>query len=581
MFVFSLRHQLQGYTQDAFQHDLLAGVIVSIVLLPQAMAYSDLAGLPPASGLLAAMLPMLVYALLGSSRSLSVGPVAIASLMTHEALLKLPEGTSPTLAAACLAGLIGIILLILAVINVGKITHFISHSVISGFSSGAAVIIMISQSKSLLGLEYNPTATALSTAILYHLPTTILGITGILTLFIFRSKWLLHRINRLPISQSVQSFLLKLGAPCTITILTIMAVSPLNDGNIALVGQVDFQFQSQTQPWQSIPDIIATLFPSAVLLALIGYMESVAVGRTIANQRKERLDPNQELWAIGFANISSAISMGMPVAGGFGRSMVNEQSGAKTQVASIVTATIILLLCLIATASFAYIPKPALAAIVVFAVIPLIDYHHIKRLWRDKSPDLVVWWVTFISAITLDLGSGLALGIMISIAVFIIRSGSPHCVVVGRLPGTEQFRNVQRFQVETLDEALFIRIDESLFFANIQIIEDYMNLAISKQNGIKVLVLIGSGINNIDSDGLDFLQRLERNLKVAGITLTFAEFKHYLLDKLILDPWVKHVRYNNLFISTQQAFVHYQNQGQRVNISYPDTQSLGSGAQPE
>lgn len=558
-----LKRQLKKYKQEHFQQDLFAGTVVATLLLPQAVAYAELAGLPASSGLLATMLPMIIYALLGSSRSLSVGPVAIAALMTQEALDSLAPHLSRNLGAACLSLQLAGFLLLFAWLKAGRITHFISHSVISGFSSGAAVLIIISQTESLLGIKWTefwrqPSFEPINYSAL------ILGILGIGILAFFGSAWLKRFSNNWFSNPKKQQFLLKAGVPLSIFSLSLIALTPLSNGNIAFVGSVTFELDIKQLYWQQIPEIMFQLMPSAAIMALIVYMESVAVGRILANYRKERLDPNQELWALGFANLGSSLSLAMPTAGGFGRSMVNAQCGACTQISAIVSAVLMIIFCFFATSLFAYVPKAALSVIVIYAVLPLIDLTYAKRLWILRSPDFGVWICTLIGVIIINVDLGLALGIAASIGTFIFQSGSPHLGIVGRLPGTEQFRNIRQFNVETLDKTLFIRIDESLFFANVQIIEDEINLAISQFPKTEYLVIIGTGINKMDSDGIDFLERLQNSLDVAGITLLLAEFKHYLLEKHLTHHWMVSMTLKQYYPSAQMAFEHLKSKGQKI-----------------
>ncbi len=573
---FGLKQQLKNYHKTTLYSDLTAGLIVSVVLLPQAMAYADLAGLPPASGLLAAILPMMIYALTGSSRSLSVGPVAIASLMTYTTIQSLPDTVPPALAAALLAGMVGALLLMLRLIKAGAVTHFISHSVISGFSSAAAVLIIASQARGLIGFNW-------SSHTWFEFSTATLGLLCLSTLFLFKTRWFRYRLNRLSMPSQLTEFITKLGAPVAITLSTTVAALAFSHTDIKRVGAVEFEWVTMNGfDLAELRLLMLDLLPSAALLALVGYMESVAVGRTLANWRRERLDPNQELWAVGAANIASAISMAMPVAGGFGRSMVNEQAGAQTQVAAITSALILLFMCTVATSAFALIPKAALSAIVIFAVIPLIDVQHLKNLARHNKQDATVWVITFFSVLIFKLEMGLVIGVVVSLSGFVMRSGKPHCAIVGRIPQTEQFRNTLRYKTEVLSDAIFIRIDESLFFANSQHVEDFINQAISQSPSARFLVLLGTGINGIDSDGMECLQRLERNLNIAGIKLQLAEFKNFVIDGTNKHDWFQTQKARgSLYLSAQDAFHQLLKRDMSIHISEPDPEYAKAPTEPE
>lgn len=548
------------YRRDDFGGDGLAGIIVAIVLVPQAMAYAMLAGLPPQAGLYSSVLPLLAYSLFGSSRTLAVGPVGLMSLMTATSLGAMNLPTSELMpTAALLALLSGIVLIGMRLLNLGTLVNFISHPVISGFTSAAAIVIAFSQLKHLLGIDVPDNLQIVAKTI--YVATHFGDINGV-TMTIGGLSIVLLLLAKTPFEPALLRWrcpprlattLAKTG-PLIVIVGSTALVSTLNldrSAAVNIVGAVppglpDFGLPSFNSPrWQQ-------LFSSATLIAIVGFLESVSVAKALASRRREKIDPNQELLALGAANFGAAYSGGLPVAGGLGRSMVNFSAGARSPVASLITAALVALSLVFLTPYFYYLPKAALSAIIILAVIQLVDVETLKRVWQYDKSDSAALIITFIGVLLIGIEQGIVLGATVSIAFYLYRSSQPHIAVVGQLPGTEHFRNVERHNVETHPNILTIRIDENLYFANTNYLEDTIINKVVENPQVDHVVLICSAVNFIDTSALDSLETLIERLSNSGVTLHFAELKGPVLDKL------KHTRFvdelpGNIYLSTFEA----------------------------
>ncbi len=553
---------LKGYQREWFSSDLSAGLIVAILLVPQGIAYAFLAGMPPQAGLYAAMLPILAYAILGTSPSLAVGPVAIVSLMTMEALLPIAAPGTPLFAqhAAALALLTGGFLLVFYVIGLGKWTAFISHSVISGFSSAAAIVIILNQLKYLTALPI-PRDGGNHEPLLYiaghwqqvGLSALSIGVGSILLL----KAWP-HMIKRLSKQVSLPNmateFMAKSGPLAVVVagILVSVAIIPENL-NLATVGRIPSGLPDLVLPdfarlqWQ-------TLLPSAGLIALIGYLESLSVATAMAaGDRRKTLEPNQELLALGIANSAAALTQAYPVAGGFGRSMVNLSAGAKTQLASLITLIGVSLVVVFATDWFTELPKTSLGAIIIVAVLPLIKFSDGWHAWKFQRSDGLVWLATFLTVLATDAEHGIAMGMLISLIIYLRRTSEPHIAEVGRYGCSDHFRNIQRHHVTTCPEVLMIRIDENLYFANSRYLEDFVLQKTRANPAIKHVILIGSAINHIDFSGYECLLDIQQQLTEQSITLHLAEFKGPVMDQLEGTDLMEQLQPGKVFFTASDA----------------------------
>ena len=560
--VFPILGWLKNYQRQTFISDLMAGVIVAILLIPQSMAYAILAGLPPEYGLYASILPLFIYSLLGSSRSLAVGPVAIASLMVNTSVSQIaPQGGAEYLNAAInLSLLVGLILLFLRCIRLGGIVNFISHSVLTGFTSAAAIIIALSQVKHILGLDLaraeriDQSLVDIST----HLTDTNVA-TALLSLVAFIILWyckntLCKQLIKLkcpqalaePISKAGPMFALLMGS-IVVWYFHLDQASAVKTVGMIPQGLPHFQaIHIDIELWKQ-------LITPALLIALIGFLESVSVGTALASKKQERINPNKELVAIGMANIGSAFSGTYPVAGGFGRSMVNYSAGAQTTIASAISAILVAITVAFFTPLFYYLPKAVLGAIIVMAVIPLINIAAFKECWRFNKADALTLAVTFFLVLFTGVEVGILSGIAISIALLIYRSSQPHIAIVGRVGNSEHFRNINRHDVTTDSSTLALRVDESLYFANTRFVEEFILQQCADQKSIEHVILICTAVNFIDASALETLENLIINLRDEGVRLHLAEVKGPVMDQLNSTHFIKRLSPGNIYFTTDQA----------------------------
>ena len=553
---------LKQYKKEQLNGDIIAGVIVAVVLVPQAMAYGMLAGLPPETALYSSVLPLILYAAFGSSRTLAVGPVGLMSLMTGATLIEL-DINDPTLmvsAAHTLALLTGGILLLMRLAKLGSIINYLSHPVISGFVSASAIIIAISQLKHLFGLDiprglpsYEVLFLLASNLQNLNIATTTIGITSLLILYGFKEP-LGRLLKQTSCSDLCIQITSKVGPLFAVSASTL-AVYYLNlsdEQQVSIIGHIPAGLPTIIIPSTNTL-LIKSLFPSAIIIALIGYLESVSIAKSMASQKRQKIDSNKELVGLGTANIASAISGGYPVAGGFGRSMVNFTSGANTPLASIISALLVAITLASLTSLFFFLPKAALAAIIITAVISLIDAHTLKHAWRYDRADASSMLITFITVLLINVETGIFAGIIMSIGLYLHRSSQPHIAIVGQLGNTEHYRNIKRFEVTTQPNILALRIDENLYFANTNYLEDNIMQLVADNKKIDHIVLICSSISFIDSSALESLDNILYRLQQARIKLHLAEVKGPVMDKLKTTEFINKVGLSNIYISTHQA----------------------------
>ncbi|MBF2079411.1 MAG: sulfate permease [Synechococcales cyanobacterium T60_A2020_003] len=542
--------------------DITAGIIVASLLIPQSMAYALLAGLPPQMGLYASILPQIIYACLGTSRILSVAPVAVDSLMVATAVGALATQGSPEYIqlAIALAALVGGIEVVIGLLRLGFLVNFLSQAVISGFISAAAILISVSQLKHLLGVKIpqSEALVQLVTSLIQALPETN-GITllmglGSIALLLFFSRglggWLQQRgmspAAIIPVTKSAPLLVVILG------ILTVWLFHLDQTASVKVVGSIPsglppigFPAISRTD-WQ-------TLFSSALAISFVGFMEAYAVGKFLASKRRQRVEANQELIALGVANLGASFTGGYVVTGGLSRSVVNFSAGANTGLASIITALILLLTILFLTPLFYFLPQTCLAAIILVAVVNLLDFATLKRLWIYNKTDAIAWIAAFVAVLVTSVQTGILIGAVISLMLHLWRTSRPHIAIVGRVGETEHFRNVLRHSVKTCPHVLAIRVDESLYFVNTKYLEDYVLKAISQNPDVKYLLLVCSAINIIDGSALETLRRLIADLQVRGITFCMAEVKGPVMDHLEQIGFVDELGRDRIFLSTDQA----------------------------
>jgi sulfate permease, SulP family len=550
---------LKIYSRQDFYDDLFAGVITAILLVPQGIAYAILAGLPPELGLYASILPPILYAVLGTSRTLSVGPASIAAIMIASAL-QAPEVSAlgnPVQSALILSAESGLIMLLMALLRMGGLVNFISHPVLTGFTSGASILIIASQLPHTLGLK-SPTCgldVGCYSSYMQGFNAVTLWIALVaLSLLVLFGKPLTTLLKKIGLSLSIVTAVSKCGPLLTVLFGTI-AVGYFNlhtQQHVAVVGQVPSGFPAlridfiRSDQWR-------LLLPSAAFIALIAYVESVAIAKVTANLRGEKIAPNQELVALGAANLASALSGGMSVAGGFSRTMVNYAAGARTQMAMLIAACILAVAVIFFTPWFETIPKAVLAAIILVAIIPLVKLKNIIHTWRYDRGDGIAEVVTLLGVIVLGIEEGISLGILLTIASHLRKSSQPHIAVVGRIPDTEHFRNIKRHHVETWKHLLLIRIDESITFTNINYIEEFLATELRRQPDIKHVVLIFTSVSDIDTTALEALEAINQALQAKGLTLNIAEAKGPVMDKLEKTDFIEQLKPGKVFFSNVDA----------------------------
>ncbi|MBD2189468.1 SulP family inorganic anion transporter [Pseudanabaena mucicola] len=553
---------LKNYQSKYLFGDVTAGIIVTSLLIPQSMAYALLAGLPPQVGLYASILPAILYPLLGTSRVLAVGPVAVDSLMVAAAIAKLAPPNSPEylLLALTLAFLVGIIQIGMGFLRMGFLVNFLSRSVISGFISGAAIIIGFSQMKHLLGLKIPATESFLELLTLIASNfTKINGVTlglglasvGILLYFnqplvqvLKRQGWSDQRI--LPISKS---------APLLVVILGTLLVAIFQWDQVAdikVVGAVPSGLSALTIPTWDL-QILQSLFPAAIAIALVGYMEGFSGAQALASKRREKIDANQELIAFGTANLGAAFSGGYPVTGGVSRSVVNFSAGANTGLASMITGVLVAITVMFFTSWFYFLPQTCLAAIILTAVYKLIDFATLRRMWAYDKADAIAWIATFIAVLGLGVEEGIIIGAIIALGLHLWHTSRPHIAIVGRLGNSEHFRNELRYEVKTSPQVLAIRVDASLYFANAKYMENFLSRTISDRPQVTNVLLVCSAVNLIDASALEVLEGLIFDLKSVGINFYFSEVKGPVMDKLLNIGFVDYVGRDHFFLSTDVA----------------------------
>ncbi|WP_417829169.1 SulP family inorganic anion transporter [Thalassospira sp.] len=527
------------YDRMAFGNDMIAAVIVTIMLIPQSLAYALLAGLPPEAGLYASIAPIILYAIFGTSRALAVGPVAVVSLMTAAAVGNIAQtGTMGyALAALTLAALSGAILLAMGVFKLGFLANFLSHPVIAGFITASGMIIAASQLKHILGVDaggHNLWEIVMS--LIAHIPETnqttlIIGICATGFLFWVR-KGLKPALRKLGLGARSADILTKAG-PVFAVFATTAATWYLGlaENGVKIVGDVPQSLPPLTMPDFS-PGLMADLLVPAILISVIGFVESISVAQTLAAKRRQRINPDQELIGLGAANIGAAFTGGYPVTGGFARSVVNFDAGAQTPAAGAFTAVGLAIAAVALTPLVYFLPKATLAATIIVAVLSLVDFSILKTSWQYSKADFIAVLATILLTLGLGVEVGVTAGVVLSIGLFLYKTSRPHIAEVGLVPDTQHFRNVLRHKVITHPSVLTIRIDESLYFANARYLEDYLYDRVVGCKNLKHVVLMCSAVNEIDLSALESLEAINHRLEEMGISLHMSEVKGPVMDRL-------------------------------------------------
>ena len=547
---------LKAYTPVKFKSDVLASLIVIAMLVPQGMAYAMLAGLPPIMGLYASILPMIIYAFIGGSSTLSIGPVAIISMMTFATLNPLFEVGSPVYieAATLLALMVGLISLLLGLLRFGFLIQLISHPVIKSFIIASALLIALGQFKFLVNvpLKANNIAEFIISLWQYlrfsHINSLLFGILAIIFL-VYAPKILA--------SQAIQSRLgstafLSKALPLILVVISIASVMYFNlqDAGIKTVGEIPSGFPPLSFPhWNW--ELVKTLIPGASMIAMISFVESLSIAQATALQQRSNLNSNQELIALGLANLSAGVSSAFPVTGSLSRTVVNADAGAKTPMSGILSSLLIILVSLYFTGFFRDLPLVILAATIIVSIWKLVDFKPFLDTWRYSKADGIAMWVTFFGVVCIDISTGLIIGIVSTFILMLWRISRPHIAVIGLVEGTQHFRNIQRHHVYTAPHILSMRIDENLTFLNANTLKGFLINEVSQNEKLEHVIINCSSVSSIDLSALEMLEDLNAELSKLNIRLHFSEIKGPVMDKLQHSKLLKH-------LSGQAFLTHYQ-----------------------
>lgn len=548
------------YQRQHAIHDLTAAVIVTLMLVPQALAYAILSGLPPQVGLYASMLPLVCYALLGTSSTLAVGPVAVAALMTASAIApysaqSLQMGLQAAIVLACLSGLF---LLFAGVFRLGFLANFLSHPVIAGFIGAASLVIASSQLPTLLGIQAGgDNMLTLWHGILSHVDeihrvTAFLSLLTLLLLLMFRRYGVralqaagLSLFWAQTLSRSVPALLVISGTWAIHQNFTILA-------GVRTVGQIPTGLPAFTWPYWDATLWQALLMP-AILISIVGYVESISVAQNLAMKRRERIDPDQELLALGAANLAASFSAGQPVTGGVSRSVVNMDAGAQTPAAGFFTAVGMLLATLFLAGWLSDLPRFILAATIIVAVLSLLEWQVFIDTWRRNRSDFLALLMTFMITLLVNVESGISAGVLLSVAMHLYRSSRPHIAIVGQVPGTEHFRNVARHAVKVCPDVVTLRVDQSLYFANARYLEQKVLEVLADNPAVKHVILMCSAVNEVDSSALEVLETINQHLSALKIGFHLSEVKGPVMDTL-QDSSLKQQLNGKIYLTQYQAY---------------------------
>ncbi|WP_276152742.1 MULTISPECIES: sulfate permease [unclassified Sulfitobacter] len=527
------------YDRSAFSDDMIAAVIVTIMLIPQSLAYALLAGLPPEAGIYASIAPIVLYAIFGTSRALAVGPVAVVSLLTASAIGQVAEqGTAGyAVAALTLAFLSGGLLVLMGVFRLGFLANFLSHPVIAGFITASGILIATSQVKHILGVSaHGHTLPEMLGSIFSHLSeinwiTVVIGVTATGFLFWVR-KNLKPALLRMGTPALLADILTKTG-PVVAVVATTLAVWAFDLGGkgVKIVGEVPQGLPPLTLPSVS-PDLVSALLVPAILISVIGFVESVSVAQTLAAKKRQRIDPDQELIGLGAANLGAAFTGGYPVTGGFARSVVNFDAGAATPAAGAFTAIGLAFASIALTPLVYYLPNATLAATIIVAVLSLVDLSILKKTWGYARRDFAAVAATIFLTLGFGVEIGVASGVALSILLHLYKSARPHVAEVGLVPGTQHFRNIRRHKVDTDPTLVTLRVDESLYFANARFLEDLIQKRVTTGCSVRNVVLMFSAVNEVDYSALESLEAINHRLKDMDVRLHFSEVKGPVMDRL-------------------------------------------------
>ncbi len=534
---------LKHYRRAMLPGDISAGLVVAMMMIPQGMAYALVAGLPPVVGIYASIVPPVLYALFGTSSTQSVGPMAIISLMTASALAPLAPAGSALYAtlAAQLALISGAVLLLCGLLRIGFIANFFSRPVMSGFTIGSSIVIALGQLPALLGAKLPDV----------HLPSAALGIGSLLLLLFARSRLapLLRRIG-LPataadIGAKLAPMVVVLGSTALVPLLGLQALGVHTTGSVP-TGLPILALETSSGHWQA-------LLQPALLIGFMVFLISMSGAQALALKRAEKLHSNRELIGLGAANLGSALTGGFPVTGSMSRSAVNFAAGANSQLASLITAALLALALVAPTGWLALMPLPTLAATIIVAVLGMLDTTTLRTAWRFDRADAAALVATAGGVLALGVEAGVVIGVALSMGALIWRASRPHIAVLGRIAGTEHFRNIARHAAETVPGLLMLRVDAGLFFGNVDAVNERVEDELAAHPGTRDLVLVLSAVNEVDTTALFALTELNANLAARGIVLHLAEVKGPVMDRLKQSDLLARLN-GQVFLSTAMAW---------------------------
>ena len=565
--IFPIFQWLPTYKKSYFVGDLTAGLTVGIMLIPQGMAYAMIAGLPPVFGLYASLIPQIIYAIMGTSRQLAVGPVAMDSLLVAAGLGALSlSGIDEYIAMAVFLSLfMGAIQLLLGVLRMGFLVNFLSKPVISGFTSGAAIIIGLSQLKHILGIEITR-SNQVHKLIINAFEN--INLTNLYALFIGLFSILLIK----GIKKINKKYSKRFPAALALVILGVCVVYffDLYDLGLKIVGKVPSGLPSFQTP--EIPlDRISELTPIALTLALIAFMEAISVSKAVEEKHTDyEIDANQELIALGTSNIMGSLFQSYPTTGGFSRTAVNDQAGAKTGIAPLISALVVGLTLLFLTPLFYYLPNAVLAAIIMVAVFGLIDTSYPVQLFKKRKDEFVLLMITFVVTLTVGIKEGILIGVLLSLLIMVYRTSVPHIAVIARVSNTDYYKNILRFKefVEDREDILGIRIDSQLFFGNKDFFKKELYRHIeNKGSALKLVIINTEAINYIDSSGVHTLMKIIEDLKAKNIKIMFSGTSGPTRDILYKSGIIDILGKENLFLRSYEAEDYYDGKYNKTAIS--------------
>ena len=560
--------------------DLVAGITVALVLIPQSMAYAQLAGLPAYFGLYASFLPVMVAALWGSSKQLGTGPVAVVSLLTAVAVGAALQSQLPKIGvssidamtqeqliefyvplAVLLALLVGLFQLTLGVLKLGVVVNFLSHPVIVGFTNAAAMVIGLSQLNKIFGVSKERSDFFLG------------DIWGVLQQ-IGATHWetLVMGVLAFVIMMGTKKYLPKLpGVLMAVAVTTLLSWGLDFQGmGGAVVGSIPEGLPTIKVPTINL-EVLGILFTSAIVISMVGFMEAISIAKAMAAKTKDKVDPNQELFGQGLGNIVGSFSQAYPASGSFSRSAVNLNAGAKTGMSSVYTAALVVITLLFLTPLLYHLPKAVLAAVIMMAVIGLINFKAFKHAWIANKHDGVASVVTFVATLGFapHLDKGIMIGALLALGLYLYSTMKPRVAILGRYAdGT--LRDIRVHDLPQDNRIVVLRFDGSLYFANVSYFEEAVLEALCARPDVKYFLVVGDAINSLDASGEEMLHQLVSRLKDNGVTLVFSGLKRQIHGVMQRTGLFGHIGAENIHPDEDMAidYIYHRLDGDEFDERY-------------